>query len=61
MELIIDSLVVRKEFINFILDKMEECRAEALTNGEIGILCEMLEAIKECTCKEEDENESFFN
>lgn len=44
-----DSLAIRKEFINAIMDAVEELRAKATTQGEVALLYYMLKSAQECT------------
>lgn len=44
-----DSLAIRKEFINAIMDAVEELRVKATTQGELALLYYMLKSAQECT------------
>jgi hypothetical protein len=44
-----DELIIRKEFIEAIMDAVEELRAKATTQGEVGLLYYMLKSAQECT------------
>ena len=41
------DMTIRKEFIEKVIDTMEELQKETQTNGEDKLLCEMLIAMKE--------------
>ena len=43
-----DSLTIREEFIDEIMETMEELRAKATTQGEVGVLYFMLKAANDC-------------
>ena len=41
------DMTIRKEFIEKVIDTMEELQKETQTNGEDKLLCEMLIAMRE--------------
>ena len=43
-----DELIVREEFIDEVINAMEDLRAKATTQGEVGLLYFMLKIANEC-------------
>jgi hypothetical protein len=44
-----DELTIRPEFVEEIQKAMEDLRAKATTQGEVGLLYYMLKSAQECT------------
>ena len=43
-----DELTIREEFIDEVINTMEDLRAKATTQGEVGLLYFMLKTANEC-------------
>ena len=43
-----DNLTIREEFIDEVMETMEELRTKATTQGEVGVLYFMLKAAHDC-------------